>query len=88
MNQEYERGQQSWRGEKLVAAIMPVDKSYSRNGWRKLPRGLRCFRGWRLLCPTTSRILHTWLVWAALAIELVRLGYPAFAVGILILVDC
>ena len=74
MNQEFIRGARSWRGERLLAALMAIHSCFSRIGSRKLPRAFRALKEWRVLSPPYSRVPEDWAVWCALAIEMARDG--------------
>ena len=88
MNLEFLRGARSWRGERLMAALMAIRSCFSRSGSRKVPRAFRALRGWRVLCPTYSRVPEDWPVWCAMAMELARDSNYLLGLGLLILVDC
>ena len=60
MNEMFAQGHRSWKGEKLVAAVMALESSYSRHGSKGLPRAMRALKGWRSLSPSYSRSPHAW----------------------------
>ena len=88
MNLEFFRGARSWRGERLMAALMAIYSSFSRTGSRKAPRAFRALKGWRILSPTYSRVPEDWPVWCAMAIEMARDSNFLMGLGLLISVDC
>jgi len=88
MNLEFFRGARSWRGERLMAALISIYSSFSRTGSRKAPRAFRALKGWRILSPTYSRVPEDWPVWCAMAIEMARDSNFLMGLGLLISVDC
>jgi hypothetical protein len=80
-------GQNPWRGECLVAAILHKQPHLGKLGSNSLPRALRCLRGWRRLCPSRTRVPYSWDVWCAVAAEMARLGLLRMAIAILVGVD-
>jgi hypothetical protein len=55
MNAQFATGQQPWRGEETVAALMALCPAFSKAGALSLPRSLRCLKGWRRFCPARSK---------------------------------
>ena len=45
MNKLYFEGQQTWRGQKLMAALDHVDGGFTKKGSRRLPRAWRVLPG-------------------------------------------
>ena len=80
-------GQNPWRGELLLAALLHKQPHLGRLGSNSLPRALRCLRGWRRLCPSRTRVPYSWDVWCAVAAEMVRRGLLRMAIAILVGVD-
>ena len=76
------------RGEKLVAGIMFFHPEYGRQGGLYLPRALRCLKGRKKLSPSRSRKPLVFAIWAAMAVELCRLGSPLAAALVLVMVEC
>ena len=83
MKFEFLKGVKSWRGEKLAAGIMFFHPDYGRQGGLYLPRSLRCLKGWKKLSPSRSRKPLVFAIWAAIAVELCRLGSPLAAALVL-----
>ncbi len=82
MNHLFGQGVKAWRGEKLVAGLC----FYSR--CCRLPRSIRCLKGWQKASPSQSRRPLALPVWAGLAVEMVRLGHALPAVMTLIMMEC
>ncbi|CAK0800111.1 unnamed protein product, partial [Prorocentrum cordatum] len=76
MNEEFLKGVKAWRGEKLLAGLMFFHPDFGRLGGLHLPKSLRCLKGWKKLSPSRSRKPLVFAIWAALAVELCRLGAP------------
>ena len=86
-NQCFFRGEESSRGEKLLAAVMHFFPEYGRLGGAKIPRAWRCVKGWRRLSPARSRQALPLAVWCAFAWHLCCQGHPLMAVFLLLLVS-
>ena len=54
-NKLYFCGEQSWKGQKLMAALNHMDGGFGRKGSWSLPRAWRALRGWILKTPGMSR---------------------------------
>ena len=65
MNHCYLAGHQAYVGDRLIASWMHHYPEYSKSGVRKIPRALRCLKGWRRLCPGRSRVPYPLSVWCA-----------------------
>ncbi|CAK0879749.1 unnamed protein product [Prorocentrum cordatum] len=87
VNDEFRAGRRAWRGESTLASVMFVFPAFSCNGWRKLVWAFRCLKGWRTLSPPMSRRPLPWPVWAALALQLMRMGFGLAAVAVLVMVE-
>ncbi|CAK0812006.1 unnamed protein product [Prorocentrum cordatum] len=88
MNEEFLKGVKAWRGEKLLAGLMFFHPDFGRLGGLHLPRSLRCLKGWKKLSPSRSRKPLVFAIWAALAVELCRLGAPLVGAMVLIMMEC
>ncbi|CAK0833963.1 unnamed protein product [Prorocentrum cordatum] len=88
MNLEPLKGVKSWRGEKLLAGIVFFHPDHGRLGGLYLPRSLRCLKGWKKLPSSRSRKPLVFAIWAALAVELCRLGAPLLGALVLVMVEC
>ena len=88
MNKLYFDGHQSWRGQKLMAALAHIDTGFSKKGGRHLPRAWRALRGWLLKTPGRSRKPQPWCFWAAVAADLNRRGHMDMGLFVLLLVSC
>ncbi|CAK0791289.1 unnamed protein product [Prorocentrum cordatum] len=88
MNEEFLKGVKAWRGEKLLAGLMFFYPDFGRLGGLRLPRSWRCLKGWKKLSPSRSRKPLVFAIWAALAVELCRLGAPLVGAMVLIMVEC
>jgi hypothetical protein len=88
MNELFETGNKSWKGEKLVAALCFFSPQFGRHGALHIPRAIRCLKGWQKASPSRSRRPLVWPVWAAIAIELFRMRLPLVAVLVIVMVDC
>ncbi|CAK0796952.1 unnamed protein product, partial [Prorocentrum cordatum] len=88
MNAEVLQGVKSWRGEKLMAGLMFFHPDYGRLGGLHLPRAMRCLEGWEMLSPSRSRKPLVSAIWAAMAVELRRLGAPLAGAMALIVAEC
>ncbi|CAK0838915.1 unnamed protein product [Prorocentrum cordatum] len=88
MNEEFLKGVKALRGEKLLAGLMFFHPDFGRLGGLHLPRSLRCLKGWKKLSPSRSRKPLVFAIWAALAVELCRLGAPLVGAMVLIMVEC
>ena len=75
MNTLHLAGEEVSAGEKLFAATTDKHPSFGRHGPRKLPRALRCLKGWRKMAPPRSRVPKGFPVVAAVACELCRRGH-------------
>ena len=88
MNKLYFDGHQSWRGQKLMAALAHVDTGFSKKGGRSLPRAWRTLKGWLMRTPGRSRKLQPWCFWAAVAADLNRRGHLDMGPYVILLVSC
>jgi hypothetical protein len=88
MNAQFATGQQPWKGEKTVAAVMALCPAYSKAGALALPRSIRCLKGWRRFCPARSKKPHGWAVWYALASKLAEMVYVRMGLGVWMMVVC
>ncbi|CAK0861934.1 unnamed protein product [Prorocentrum cordatum] len=88
MNKLFLEGVKSWRGEKLIAAMMFFHPDYGKSGGLYMPRALRTLKGWKRLSPSRSRKPLVFAIWAGIAVELARLGAPLAGVMVLIMVEC
>jgi hypothetical protein len=86
MNAEFARGSDAWKGEKVVAAIVALAPQYSKHGSYRIPKSMRCLKGWRRLCPGRSKKPHGWPVWKAIAVERARLGSVRAGIFTLVMV--
>jgi len=75
-------GENPWRGEVLLAAVLHKRPHLGKLGSNSLPRALRCLRGWRRLCPSRTRVPYSWDVWCGVAAEMARLGLLRMAIAI------
>ena len=66
-NRCYFAGEQSDKGEKVLAALLHYAPEFGRNGGRFVPRAWRAVKGWRKLTPPRSRLGLPLGVWAAIA---------------------
>ncbi|CAK0810365.1 unnamed protein product, partial [Prorocentrum cordatum] len=88
MNHMFFRGEQAFRGEKLLAAVMARSPEFSRVGISKMPRAWRCLKGWRRLTPGRSRKPAPLPVWCGIAVEFARRGMLAMGLAVMIGVSC
>ena len=88
MNKLFFDGHQSWRGQKLMAALAHVDCGFGRKGCRHLPRAWRALKGWLLKTPGRTRKPQPWCFWAAVSADLNRRGHLDMALYVLLLVSC
>ncbi|CAK0841912.1 unnamed protein product, partial [Prorocentrum cordatum] len=88
MNHEFESGHKSWRGEKLLAGVIFHRTQYGRHGADHLPRSLRALKGWCKASPSHSRRPLTIGMWAAICVEMARVGYLLAAALSLVMVEC
>ncbi|CAK0895503.1 unnamed protein product, partial [Prorocentrum cordatum] len=88
MNREFESGHKSWRGEKLLAGVIFHRPQYGRHGADHLPRSLRALKGWCKASPSHSRRPMTIGMWAAICVEMARMGYLLAAALSLVMVEC
>ena len=88
MNKLYFEGHQSWRGQKLMAALAHVDTGFGKKGSRSLPRAWRTLKGWLMKTPGRSRRPQPWCFWAAVAADLNRRGHLDMCLYVLLLVSC
>jgi integrase len=86
LNSLYFSGASPSVGEKSLAGFLHRFQAFGKRGSRRLPRAWRCITGWRKAVPARSRLPLPWMVWAAVATELVRLGHRLMAVHVLLMV--
>ena len=87
LNSLFWKGEQPHKGEKFLAAWLQRCPDFGRVGSRKLPRSWRALKGWRRLCPTHSRHPMPLCVWAAVAVELVKMQQARMALFVLLSVS-
>ncbi|CAE7279327.1 unnamed protein product [Symbiodinium natans] len=87
MNRMYLDGHQSYRADRLMAAILHRFPQFGRLGDQKLPRAWRALKGYRRLTPGKSRLAYPLALWAAFAVELKRLGCLRMALFMLLAVS-
>ena len=88
MNFRFAQGHKAWVGEKLLSALMFFSPKYGRHGSWRIPRALRCAKGWQKASPSRSRRPLVYAIWTAIAAEMCRLGSMLSAVLTLVMVDC
>lgn len=84
LNRLYLKGFQSYKGDRLVAAILHFFPEYGRQGDHKLPRVWRAVKGFRKLCPGKSRLAYPLAVWAAISVRLRQLGHLRMGLFVMI----
>ena len=80
----YFEGHTPSRGMKLLAALMHVKARFAKGGGGRIPRAWRAIKGWKKLCPGSSRPPEPMCVWAAMAHELVSMGQVDMATFLLL----
>ncbi|CAJ1441651.1 unnamed protein product [Effrenium voratum] len=83
-NKIYLEGFQSYRADRLAAAILHFYPEYGKMGAKNLPRMWRALKGFRKLTPGQSRLAYPMMVWAAMAAELRRKGKLRMALFLLV----
>ena len=73
-------GWESYRGDRLLAAIMCLYPRFSRGGDLALPRARRALGGWRRLVPQRSRVPHAVFVVSAIIAHMASKGEVAMAI--------
>ena len=66
-------------------AILP---QFAKGGSLKMPRSPRALKGWRRRSPARSKKPWPWAVWAAVAVELCRMGKRSVGIAVLLMVVC
>ena len=84
LNRMYLDGHQSYRADRLIAAILHRFPEFGRMGNQKLPHTWRAIRGYRKLTPGRTRQAFPLAVWAAFAVEMVRRGALRMALFLLV----
>ena len=84
MNLQYALGEGFHMGEKMLAGWKFLYPDFGKDGSRKLPRVLRCLKGWRKLMPPVARSSTPWPLVAFIALTLARGGHRAMAVWVLV----
>jgi len=72
-------GHPAHKGDKILAAFMHQNVSYSRHGSQRLPKAYRAMKGWRRLSPGSSRKAFPLPVWSAIACEMKRRDHTQMA---------
>jgi len=72
----YIGGEMATTGNKVLAALLHREPSFSKLGDRKIPEAWRALVGWRKLTPGRSRVPHPLRMWCGLANGLFVLGEP------------
>jgi len=76
MEADFLDGQQSARGNKMIAAVRFAFPAARRGGQLSLPRAAKALKGWRLRAPTRTRLPLPWEVVALIAARLWEKGLP------------
>ena len=84
MNGLFFKGEQSHRGDKLLASWMHLHPHYGKFGAKKVPRAWRALKGWRKLTPGRSRAAHSLPVWCGVACRLIAKGFLRMAIFLLL----
>ena len=71
-------------GEVALAALMWKFPVYGKYGDHKIPRCWRAMKGWRRRAPQRSRRPHAFSLWAGIAVEMIRRGYEAMAIYLIV----
>ena len=70
LNHLFLQGHQSYRADRLIAAVLHYYPEYGRMGAKRLPRTWKAIRGYRKLTPGKSRKAYPLALWCAMAVEL------------------
>ena len=84
LNRVYLDGHQSYKADRLIAAVLHYYPQFGRMGGDKLPHAWRTIRGYRKLTPGQTRKAYPLALWAAFAAEMCRPGYLRMALFMLI----
>lgn len=87
MNKMYLKGLQSYKADRLIAAVLHNYPDYGRNGSRNLPRVWRAIKGFRKLCPGKSRLAYPLAVWCAIATRMKQLGRLRMALFLVVAIS-
>ena len=87
MNHCYLAGHQAYVGDRLIASWLHHHPQFSKTGVKKIPRALRCLKGWRRLCPGRSRVPYPLSIWCAVACLMINMGFPKMAVFVMLAVS-
>ncbi|CAK0894103.1 unnamed protein product [Prorocentrum cordatum] len=85
---KFPTGEQAFRGEEHVAALMGRAPERFRAGFGKMPRAWRCLKGWRRLAPERSTKLAPLPERRAIAVEFARRDVLAINLGATIGARC
>ena len=88
MNHLFAEGHRSWKGQKLLAAIMFTSHQLGKGSTARLPRSMRSLKGWQSASPSRSRRPLALAVWVGFAAELFRIGAPLAGVLVMVMVEC
>ena len=84
MNLCYLGGHQAFVGDRLIASWLHHHPQYSKAGVKRIPRALRCLKGWRRLCPGRSRVPYPLAIWCGVACLMMEAGFPKMAVFVML----
>ena len=87
LNQMFLQGHQSYRADRLIAAVLHYYPEYGRMGAKKLRRTWRAIRGYRKLTPGKSRKAYPLALWCAMAVELKKQGKLRMSVFLMLSVS-